>query len=191
MKLLNMTMRELVEKFYEKDTPWWLYDPTITLLNEDGGYHFRMSPPTHQPYSGHIFLPDVTIDDVYKNCMERERTKSGVELDTLMLKAEGILIADQEISPLILALFIIFHEEGHWRHFVKEYKSVGKTGEEFNKDMMNAKELLGIPELMKSFKQDNSLSAELQSIYNDSPYEKIANEYAIIKLKQLKQDGFI
>jgi hypothetical protein len=136
-----------------------------------------------------IHFPDWSVEDFYKYRLAT--SIYDIELVEQILQQSEIISKYEKIAPIIYVAFIILHEEGHWINFsnsgldVKEY-----TGGD--KDYIHRKRVQEFANsiISRNLSDDSELKHRLAKQYlhmyfTEIPYEAKANEYAVMRMKNV------
>lgn len=189
MDNIDISIRELVKMMNLEEVPIYFHDKD--KLEKENYMFFQyvgneekeaLQNGTHvedKEYSNYgigVHVPDVTIREYY----DLEMKRNPYSVNSLIQDISCIFTVWIKEYALVLAVFSILHEVGHWFDF----KNSGKTGYQF---VMNeqegrkilAKEAKAIYQMNDFNPQKRCLAIEYNKKYRDNPLEKRADEYAL------------
>ena len=175
-----MTVRELVIQIDPQDVPIFYHNDLdhnqifyTRILSSEELLLFRKSVGKDEPLG--VYLLDATIEKSY----EQIASKNAVGIETIesLLRSTFPIPQDADMKYLTV-LFMVFHEIGHWKHFIQSHLSSVDYWRQY-----------GVPEddFMKSCYMQQYLlpeiSAEVFRVhareYRKLPMEDAADSYAL------------
>ncbi|NOU94886.1 hypothetical protein GC093_16895 [Paenibacillus sp. LMG 31456] len=149
-------------------------------------------PESKGSYESGIIVPDLRVEDSIE-AMIKSVPDDPCMIPALenLLKQNHIIAANEVMNPHLYASFSILHELGHWYHFQENYTRRGLNGQKYITDYKEIQlklELEKIGELAKKAKKGSQEQIELLSeyhkLYRKHPFEIIADQFAIGRLKE-------
>ncbi|BAU28547.1 hypothetical protein DFP93_105221 [Aneurinibacillus soli] len=187
-----MKLIDLANKLIPAEIP--VHEISLTILSQEK----RLPAPAFWPkpndiYKAGIMVPELKLEDSINTIQESVPDDPCIITTIENLLKENKIIGWQEaMSPHIYASFSILHELGHWYDYQDRYVAAGLGGAKYLSDYSEEQSKLRLNELIElTRKQIKGSQAHIQYLalfhkrYREHPFEQIADQFAICKLREL------
>lgn len=180
---------ELAKKIIPQGVPYQQKPFSQIKLNSPG-----MAPVGNDSYKAGILIPDLDIECSIESIKKMLPYDNAIILiiEELLYK-EGLI--SNNMTPKDFAIFNILHEIGHWYDLQNKYIKKELTGEDYQADYRKEMERLKLKDTQDLIKSLSSGSIEHQralrefhSKYRENIFEIEADNYAIMKMRDMKID---
>lgn len=186
-----MKIIDLANKLISAEIP--VHEISLTTLLQAK----RLPAPAFWPepkgtYKAGIMVPELKIEDSINIIQKFVPDPCIITTIENLLKENKIIGWQEAMSPHIYASFSILHELGHWYDYQDRYVAAGLGGAKYYSDYSEELSKLRLNELGELTKrQIEGSQAQIQYLtlyhkrYREHPFEQIADQFAICKLKEL------
>jgi hypothetical protein len=171
-----------------------VHEVSLPILNRAK----RLPTPEFWPkpkgiYRSGIMVPELEIEDSI-NVFQKFVPNDSCAITTIenLLKENNIIGSQEAMSPYLYASFTILHELGHWHDYQDRYVVEGLGGDEYHSDYVEEKSKLQLNELEQLVREQikgSQAFIEYLTLYHkryrENPFEQIADQFAICKLREL------